>query len=211
MLYRCVPVLVLALSATYCSQVRSVSTPDAAQRVVIKVAENRKYKLEATFSGEGIEVGDRIEKVIDSLTVRSKVTGRDVKYERPDGPSESDAHAYFTDVWSPNDEWLLLPLNRFSGFCILRASNALDSIQNQRCTDTVRVRIGTPPKEGLWHEFEKWDGNDAFVFKAGLYGDSTRLKYEILSGRLTALDSNFKALEIEGENTSGRIAIDLNR
>jgi len=174
------------------------------QTGVIKVAENHKYKLDAIFSGSDVQVGDRIVKVIDGVTIRSESTGQEAKYARTDGPSTSDAHAYFTEVWSPNDELLVLPLNRFGGFCIVRASDALDSIQKQRCTDVVRVRTETGTD--LWHDFEKWDTNDAFVFKAGLSGDNTRLKYEISSGRLTALDSNYRN-EFQGQNSKGKVAI----
>lgn len=197
-------IVILPLSFGFCSPLRLVSKQNAPQTGVIKVTENRKYKLDAVFSGEDVEVGDRTEKVIDAVTIRSAVTGKEAKYARADGPSTSDAHAYFTEVWSPNDELLVLPLNRFGGFCIIRASDALDSIQKQKCADVVRVRTETGT--GLWHDFEKWDGNDSFVFKAGLSGDDTRLKYEISNGRLTALDSNFKN-EFQGQNSKGKVAI----
>jgi hypothetical protein len=198
-------ILIFLLSISCCSHQRPASPPNTPQTGVIRVIENHKYNLEAVFSGYDLEVGERTVKVIDSLTIRSRVTGQEVKYERADGPSTSDAHAYFTDVWSPDEELLVLPLNRFYGFCIIRASEALDSIQRQKCADFVRVRNETPPKEAFGHDFEKWDGNESFVFKAGLYGDDTRLRYEISSGRLTALDSNLR--DIEGENGKGKIAI----
>ena len=185
-------------------------SPQTGSIGVIKVAENHKYQLEAVFSGEGLEVGDRIEKVITSVTIRSKVTGRSVKYSREDGPAPEDSDAYFTDVWSPDDEWLVLPLKRFFGFCIIRARDALDSIEKQRCADILFVRIGPTTNEGLWHDFERWDGDEAFVFKAGLYGDSTRLRYDIQSSRLTALDPNAIPRTIEGWNDKGKVAIGSN-
>jgi hypothetical protein len=196
-------ILIFLLDISWCSGLRPISKPNTKETGVIKVTENNKYKLEAVFSGYDLQVGDRTVKVVDSVTIRSKTTGREVKYERADGPSKSDAQAYFTDVWSPDEEFLVLPLNRLYGFCIIRASDALDSIQKQRCQDTVSVHVQSGPS--LRHDFEKWDGNESFVFKAGLYDNDARLRYEISGGRLNALDS--KLLDIEGENSKAKIAI----
>jgi hypothetical protein len=170
---------------------------------VIQVQPNRKYKLEAIFSGSDIEVGNRMVPVIEQLVMKSSQTGQEIKYNRPDGPSASDAHAYFTEVWSPDDEFVVLPLERFSGFCIIRAAEAIDMIQKQRCSDTVKVSI--EKGAALWHEFERWDGDDSFIFKAGLSNDMTRFKYDISQGRLTALGSNFRFFE--GQTTKGKVKI----
>src|SRR5689334_17283151 len=101
------------------SELRVNSSPEAPRLsetpnlYVIKVTPNQKYKLEAIFSGYDVDVGERKVPVIQQLTIRSSETGQQVEYSRSDGPSESDASAYFTDVWSPDDELLLLPLDRF--------------------------------------------------------------------------------------------------
>ncbi len=173
---------------------------------VLKVTENNKYQLEAIFSGEDFGIGDQTHKVIESLTVRSKTTADNVKYSREDGP-DSDPEAYFTEVWSPDNEWLLLPLDRFSGFCIIRAHEAMATIRKQKCSDNLFTRLSTSSHELLWHDFEKWDGDAAFVFKAGLYGDNTRLRYDLTTGRLTVLDPNAIPRHIEGRNDKGKIAI----
>ena len=197
--------MIVPLSSS-CFHWRSGSKPEPPKSVVVQVIENHKYKLEAVFSGYDLQMGDQTVKVIDALSVRSKVSGQEVKYAPAHGPSESDAHAYFTAVWSPDEEFLALPRNRFLGFCIVRAADALSNLQKQSCSDFVSVRMSTPIKETFWHEFEKWDGDESFVFKAGLYGDNTRLKYEITSGRLTALDSNLP--NIEGVSGKGKLPID---
>src|SRR6185295_9370674 len=80
------------------------SHPEVSKARVIQVQPNQKYKLEAIFSGSDTEVGARMVSVIEQLTVRNSQTGQEIKYSRPDGPSSSDAHAYFTDVWSPDNE-----------------------------------------------------------------------------------------------------------
>jgi hypothetical protein len=170
---------------------------------VIKTVPNEKYKLEAIFSGSDVEVGDRKVPVIERLTIRNSETGQQIQYNPPDGPSTSDADAYFTNVWSPDYELLVLPLNRFRGFCIIRASEALAAIQNQTCLDTVLLRadVGT----ALWHQFEKWDTDQSFIFNAGLSGDQTSVRYEIAPERLTVLDPNVRFFE--GENKRGKIKV----
>jgi hypothetical protein len=175
---------------------------------VIKITANKKYQLEAIFSGQDLAVGDQPHKVIEALAIRSKTTGDSVKYSREDGPAAEDMEAYFTDVWSPDNEWLVLPLGRFSGFCIIRAREAMATIRKQECSDNPYVRLSTSSHELLWHDFEKWDGDAAFVFKAGLYGDNTRLRYDITTGHLTVLDPDAIPRHIEARNTKGKIAIE---
>jgi hypothetical protein len=196
-------VLILPLMIACSSEFKLNSRSQSSRPYVIKVATNEKYKLEAVFSGTVVEVGDRKVPVIEQLTVRSSETGQQIQYTRSDGPSSSDAHAYFTDVWSPDDELLVLPLDRFRGFCIVRAAEALAAIQKQSCLDTIRVRAVTGT--AMWHQFEKWDTNQSFIFNAGLSGDQTRLKYDISHEQLTALELNFSFLE--GENSKGNIKI----
>ena len=195
--------LFLPLLIACSSELTVNSNSESPKPHVIKVAQNHKYKLEAIFSGTDVEVGDRKVPVIQQVTIRSSETGQQFQYIRPDGPSQSDANAFFTDVWSPDNQLLLLPLERFRGFCIIRAAEALAAIQKQSCSDTVRVRAETGT--ALWHQFEKWDTDQSFVFNAGLSGDQTRLKYEIETGRLTALEPNVKFLE--GENSKGKITV----
>lgn len=196
-------ILILPLLMACSSELRVNSNSESPKPHVIKVAPNHKYKLEAVFSGIDIEVGDRKVPVIQEVTIRSTATGQQVQYSRPDGPSQSDADAYFTDVWSPDEELLLLPLERFRGFCIVRAAEALAAVQKQSCQDTVRVRAESGT--ALWHQFEKWDTDQSFIFNAGLSGDQTRLRYEIAPERLTALEPNVRFLE--GENSKGKIKV----
>lgn len=196
-------ILILPLLLACSSELKVNSNSESTKPHVIKVVPNHKHKLEAVFSGVDVEVGDRKVPVIQQVTIRSSETGQQVQYNRPDGPSSSDGDAYFTDVWSPDEELLLLPLERFHGFCINRAAEAIAAIQKQSCQDTIRVRAETGA--ALWHQFEKWDTDQSFVFNAGLSGDQTRLRYEIAPGRLTAFERNVKFLE--GENNKGKIKV----
>jgi hypothetical protein len=150
-----------------------------------------------------VEVGERKVPVIQQLTIRSSETGRQVQYDRGDGPSTSDSSAYSTDVWSPDDELLVLPLNRFHGFCIVRAAEALTDVQKQSCLDTILVRAD--PGTALWHEFGKWDTDHSFIFSVGLSGDQIPVKYDVSQQRLTVLEPNVSFLV--GENSKGKIKV----
>jgi hypothetical protein len=57
----------------------------------------------------------------------------------------------------------------------------------------------------LWHQFEKWDTDQSFIFNAGLSGDQTSVRYEIAPERLTVLDPNVRFFE--GENKRGKIKV----
>lgn len=195
-------ILLVSLNIGCFFQRRAAEKPKASQSQVITTRENRKYKLEAIFSGFDFQFGERTEKIIDTLTIRNLVTGQEVKHARSDDPAESLTNAYITDLWSPDEEYLVIPKTQLA-FCIIKAAQALEHIQKQTCSDEVSVYVPSGPS--LWLTFEKWDGAESFIFKGGVYGDETRLKYEISSGRLTAFDANI--LRIEGENSKGKIAI----
>jgi hypothetical protein len=199
-------ILFVFLSTGCHSDWPAAGKPTASQPQVITTRENRKYKLEAIFSGFDFESGGRTDKIIDTLTIRNLVTGQEVKHARYDDPAQSLTHAYITDLWSPDEEYLVIPKTQLA-FCIIRAGEAFEHIQKQTCSDTVSVYVQSGPS--LWLDFERWDGHESFVFKAGVYGDDTRLRYEISSGRLTALDSNI--LRIEGMNSKGKLAIGKSR
>jgi hypothetical protein len=199
--------LLLLLPLIGCSsEPVSISQPQATAARVMEVKANHKYKLEAVFSGTDVKVGERTLPVIEQLIVRNAETGREVKYSHSDGPSASDAHAYFTDVWSPGDEYLVVPLDRFRGFCIIRAAEVLELVQKQACSDTIRVRTETGT--GLWHQFVRWDNSEAFSFKAGLENSMNRFQYDISRRRLIALDRNSS---FQGENGKGQVEITTNQ
>jgi hypothetical protein len=195
--------LLLLLLMSCSSRFVQLSHPQSSRPHVIKVVPNHKYNLDAIFSGEDITVGNRTEKWVRQVTIRSAVTGNEIRFSRPDGPSPSDFGALDIEIWSPDEEFLVLPLDRFHGFCIIRAEETIPLLQKQSCSDMVRATTETGGV--LWHQFERWDGNEAFIFSSGLYGDLTRLKYQIPSGKLTSLDSNFSFLR--GYNSEGKIEI----
>lgn len=106
-------------------------------------------------------------------------------------------------AWSPDEEYFVSLLGRTQGFCIVKSSEILESIKTKKCFDFVRVQSTNGTR--LWHDFEKWDANDTFIFKAGLSGDNFQFKYDILKQALTNLEP--RHVSIEAENGKGKIPI----
>lgn len=98
---------------------------------------------------------------------------------------------------------MVLPQGRFEGFCIIKSSVAMESLQTNRCADFIKVQAtnGT----GLWHDFEKWTNGHTFFFKAGLSGDNFNFEYDIPEQRLTVPPTD--AGSFIGENRKGKLPI----
>jgi len=166
-----------------------------------KVKVNRKYGLECDFYSE--EVGDGI-KAITSVSIRDSRSGEEVRFEPEDPGSLVLNNGYDKNVsWSPDEEYLLLPLGRFEGFALVKSAEALKSVREKKYADSVRVQLKTGTQ--LWHDFAAWEGQGAFTFQAGMSESFPRFKYDPADRRLTALD---KVNEIfEGYNGAGKIVI----
>lgn len=181
-------------------------TPKSSPREnVLAVKENKKYKLRCVFYGEEMEVGaSRKAKVIRHAAVRNE-DGDEARYEPSDAAAAGDSNIYFTDVWSPDEEYLALPRGRSEGFCIVKSRGAFESVKAGRCDDFIRVREtnGT----ALWHEFVGWDG-ESLTFKAGLSGDSFTFVYDLPRRSLTTAERPTPS--VEGENGGGKLGVEAN-
>jgi hypothetical protein len=166
-----------------------------------KVKVNRKYGLECRFHSE--EVGDDI-KVITYVSLRDSKTGEEVRYHPLDAGSLIPENGFDKNLsWSPDEEYLILPLGRFEGFAVVKAAEALQSVKEKKYADSVRVQLNTGTQ--LWHDFEAWEGKGTFIFKAGMSESFPRFKYDSVEKRLTALD---KVSEIfEGYNGAGKMVV----
>jgi hypothetical protein len=199
---RVVLVLTLVLLSQACSPSKSRSDTQGEGPKILLVKENQKYKLRCSFYADSPS-GAADENVVEYITLQDMITGRELKYAPAGADSLVLEHGYFTDVWSPNEDLLLLPRGRFDGFCIVKSSDALQSLETGKCLDYVVVELknGT----GLWHEFGKWDGSDAFTFKVGLSGEKVGFKYEISARRLKVL--NRANNTFQGRNSDGKVDI----
>jgi hypothetical protein len=191
--------------ASPCAPRPSPPQTAAPREHILSVRENRKYKVRCIFYGEEMEVGaNQKAKVIRYVVVRNE-GGDEARYAPLDAAAASDSNIYFTDVWSPDEEYLVLPRGRSEGFCIVKARGAFESVKAGRCDDFIRVREtnGT----ALWHEFAGWDG-ESLTFKAGLSGDSFTFAYDLPRRSLTTTERPVPS--VEGENGGGKLSVVAN-
>jgi hypothetical protein len=171
---------------------------------LISARENRKFGLICQFYGHEVTLdGGKREKVVEYVSVKRERDGAQVRYKPADGETLSESSGYFEQVWSPDDETIVLPLGRYDGFWITRSSEAFSKLSNGGSDDSIRVQLNTGAR--LWHEFSRWKGTGCFQFTAGLSGQQTTFTYSIRGKRLTTsekINSDFY-----GENAAGRLKI----
>lgn len=190
-------IIVLALGIQACTFARTHPNPHGDKSV--SVTENRKYGLKCIFHAEKLEGFT----VINSISLQDSRTNHEAEFKPIDRDSLIPGKGFFKDVWSPDEEYLILPLGRWDGFCIVQSRDALQSVEAGRWNDFVRVEMNNGT--GLWHEFGKWREGNSFEFSAGLSGDQIPFVYDILTRRLTALDPITDSFV--GQNASGKVAI----
>lgn len=162
---------------------------------LLLVKQNKKYGVSCAFYGEkDYDAVSRI--VVESQRGKAR-------YRPTDPVSLVDSLGYFKDVWSPDEEYLVLPKGRWDGFCILTAPRAVTAIRGKTCSDFIRVRLEHGP--ALWHEFEGWDGENSFRFKAGLSNSYIHFKYSIAERKLTVFGK--LTTYLVATNRTGRIEI----
>lgn len=171
---------------------------------LVSARENRKYGLICQFYGHEVPLDSgKREKVVDYVAVKRKRDGAQVRYKPTDGATLSESSGYFEDVWSPDEETMVLPLGRYDGFWITRASEAFGKLANGDPDDTIRVQMDTGAH--LWHEFGRWKDSACFQFTAGLSGQQTTFTYSIRGKRLTTSEKISSVFD--GENSAGRLKI----
>lgn len=136
----------------------------------------------------GSEDGSPPIKYVESVSLRDKRGGAEARLTPEDGDGLLSSQAYFADVWSPDEEYLVLPRSPFDGFCVIKAKGALKTIKQRRCDDFIRVVDYRPPMEvkevAFYHEWGKWESGSAFSFKAGLHGDRWTFVYDAAQKQL---------------------------
>ena len=195
--------LCLSLFSGSCNRSNtSLHTPDQGEILVGKG--NQKYDLELVFHTMEVTKGNRI---VDAVSIRDRNKAEVVKFEPLDPQSLLLADGYTRNVsWSPDEEYLILPLGQFDGFCIVKSNQALGSVREKKCLDTIRIQLNTGLQ--MSHEFVSWDGNSAFVFKAGMENSFPQFKYDISKRRVTAVERTNDIFE--AYNLAGKLAISQN-
>lgn len=157
------------------------------------VVENAKYGLQCVFKLAELSAGEGSPpiKYVERVVIRdARGGGGEALYAPPDADADglTSSQGYFAEVWSPDGEYLVLPLGPSRGFCVVKAKGALETLKQRRCDDFIRVldyRPGMDVKElAYFHEWGRWETNAAFSFKAGLHDDLTTFVYDAAHGEL---------------------------
>jgi hypothetical protein len=187
----------LSVVFSSCHQPGTVSSQDQ----IRPGKSNQKYNLEYSLHTMEVTAGSRI---IDGVSIRDKKSGEEARFEPSDPQSLLLGDGYVKNIsWSPDDEYLILPLGQFEGFCLIKSSEVLNSIREKNCFDTIRIQLKTGLK--MSRQFANWDGDSAFVFTAGMENRFPRFRYDFSSRQLSALE---KVNDIfEGHNSRGGLAV----
>lgn len=156
------------------------------------VIENVKYGLQCVFKIAELGAGEGSPpiKYVERVLVRDTRGGGEATYAPAVGDADalSSSQEYFGDVWSPDGEYLVLPLGPFQGFCVIKSKGALKAVRQRRCDDSIRVWDYRPTMDvrelGFSHEWGRWETGSAFSFRAGLHGDRWTFVYDAASGKL---------------------------
>jgi hypothetical protein len=176
---------------------RSISTHNLS---IVAQTRNAKYHLTCIFYGGQVELENgRTVEQIRSVSLRDQRSGAEAAYEPEDTESLSNSEGFFTDVWSPDGEWLVLPLGRFEGYRLIRSSEALNELQANRSSEFLRIELKN--NVHLWHHFDGWKGPSSFFFDAGLSDRQFKFLFSIPDRSLRPMEnisSEFVAATAEG-------------
>jgi hypothetical protein len=190
--------IVLALFLVNCA------TPDSAEKLLATQA-NKKYGVEARFLGEKFQLpGERID-VIRRIVFMRQGSADEVRFNPSDETSLVSALLYFTNVWSPDEESLVLPLGQWDGFCVLKSADIVQGIQQDKYLDTIALSLDNGAK--LAHQFRGWTGNSSFRFESGLSDIWAAFEYDFASRRLRALGTN-RFQRLTAQSSTGKVVLE---
>lgn len=201
-------VFCLLISVFACLGFCQSTTPDNVSKndetILIDKKANKKYGIEAQFYGidlKDAENNKNSAKVIRQVVLKDVKTGSEAKYSVK-SDTEQAADLYFTNVWSPDEEHLILPIGKFEGFAIFKAKDALNDIKTNKFFDTIRAK--SVNSGDFWHDFEKWEDNSTISFRAGLSGDMFAFKYNIEKSELYCYRAKCEEFDT-GFNLKGQV------
>ncbi len=202
----CLTILCLFVSQINFCQSEKIKKQDE-ENVLIAQQINRKYNIKATFYGTILRFGDNGEdeaKIIRQIVFQDEKTGNEVRYIPPENSSQQAADFYFTNIWSPDEEHAVLPIGKFEGFAIFESKDILANVKGNKYFDTIKVKL-----EGsgwFWHDFDNWEDDSIFAFRAGLDGDMFAYKYNLANKELYCYQEKCENSDV-GVNAEGKAKV----
>jgi len=166
---------------------------------------NQAAGVTAQFFGRATDPASRPSLLIDHITLKNTRSGETVTYA-PDVTTRQAADFFFADVWSPDGQYLVLPLDKYDGFAIYRAQTAIADVKRGTPADTVRVWTGEARK--YWHVFDGWTAPASLRFRGELERSSFAFEYRIGDGILSCRVAPC-GLRDHARNKAGVIAVAL--
>jgi hypothetical protein len=164
---------------------------------------NAPYHLAVEFYGEyiGPDGEPPTQLVVDRIVVRDTRTGGVEKFMPDDADTLQSSFGYFTDVWSPDGAYLVLPLGRFQGFAVFASASAMEELREGHSRETIQIRLANGDSPMLWHEFLGWEGERVLRFSAGLSGRAVEFRFDPGTGDVraeTPAPGSFRAVTRNG-------------
>jgi hypothetical protein len=174
--------------------------------------------LTAQFYGSIIELGGKQPQPyqdISQIVIKDNRSGETASYI----VENKELDFYFTDIWSPSGNYLVLPIGKKEGFAIFNAKTAISDVEVRKYADTLAVaRITELPndrskkfgadslKRNYWHTFVAWEGPSSFRFKGEMEGDTFQFVYDITTRQLSCFDPGCAAADT-ARNIKGNITL----
>ncbi len=157
---------VFALSLIFQLQSIAVLAAQAKSDILLS-AENPKYHLMCVFHGEKVHQPGTFGELSDEVryvTISDQQTGESATVKFLD--LDSLKYNLSPAVWSPDMEWLLIPLGIHDGFRFVEAKNALKELQREPPGDFLRLAWNHDNGDNVRHTFRAWVGPRSFTFSA---------------------------------------------
>ncbi len=154
---------------------------------VLHVSHNEKYGLSVEFFGERVLNDNAVpeHQIIKSVNLHDHSDSTVIRYEPFDPETLEQTGGYFINVWSPDGEYLLLPLGRGDGFVVFSSKTAMTDMKSERKPLTIRVKNKSLPT-ALWHNFEDWRDEQTFRFSAGQTNSALVFDFDISNEMVTS-------------------------
>lgn len=167
---------------------------------------NPNHALEVAFYGERLGPDDDPASVllVERMVVRDGTSGESAPFVPVDLDSLQNSFGFYTQVWSPDGEWLALPAGRFEGFVVYKAEALLPAVRENRPASTARVAVTSGATTALWHEFAGWRAPNTLLFSAGLSGDLVAFELDVVTGEIRTTQTDpaaFSAVSPDGALT----------